>query len=127
MPSILPELVLGVELRPREVDQAEEGLEHPLPVHGARAEHRLAAAAARGRSSPRPIATRSAFALVELDDQRQLLHAQVQLFEVLAEVEERGGVVLGLADLRIGHERDPVGPLEHELARRGVQHLARAR
>ncbi len=49
----LRQLVLGVELRPRQVEQAEEGLEHALPVDGGGLEHGLASAAARASRSPR--------------------------------------------------------------------------
>ena len=51
-------------------------------------------------------------ALVELDDERHLLEAQAEVLEVLAQVEERRRVVLGLADLRVGDEGDAVGALE---------------
>src|ERR1700686_1493967 len=37
-PEHLGEVVLGVELGPGHVQEAEEGLEHALPVHGARLE-----------------------------------------------------------------------------------------
>ena len=55
----------------------------------------------------------------------QLLDGDPELLEVLPQVEERRGVVLGLADLRIGDERDAVGALQDEAASRGVEHLAR--
>ncbi len=120
----LAELVLAVELGPRQVQQPEERLEDALPVDGARLEHRLSPASREG-AELLVGADSIEIALVELDDERHLPQAEAQILEVLAQVEERGGVVLGLADLRVGDERHAVGPLQDELAGRRVEHLSR--
>ena len=67
--------------------------------------------AARERARSPRRSGRVEIALVELDDERQLLEAQAEVLEVLAQVEERRRVVLGLADLRVGDEGDAVGAL----------------
>jgi hypothetical protein len=79
------------------MEQAEERLEHALP---------LTALALKTGSSPSPRegsdlgvgAHAVEIALVELDDEGQLLEADTpSSFRFCAQVEERGGVVLGLA------------------------------
>jgi hypothetical protein len=115
--------VVAVELDPRDVQEAEEGLEHTSPLNGAGFEHRLAAFV--GERADFVVGSHALeVPLVELNDERKLLEIDAEILEILAQVEERGRVVLGLGHLRIGDERHTVGPLQDEAPRGRVQDLA---
>ena len=116
-PASSAELVLGVELVPGELQETEERLEDAAPRDGARPEHRLSPSAREDLDllvGPHA----GEVPLVELDHERHLGDGEPELTQVVAKVDEGRGVGLRLADLRIGDERDAVGPLEHEPARR---------
>ena len=98
----------------------------PLPDIATAGEHRLFAAP--GELGELGVgADVGEIALVELDDQRHLPDLHAVGLEVLAQIDESGGVVLGFGELRIGDESHAVGPLQHEPARRAVNHLSRHR
>jgi hypothetical protein len=62
--------------------------------------------------------------LVELDDQRNLVHRKTDLAEVLAQVLEALEVRLEHRHLGVRHEHQAVDSLQHEFARRVVEDLS---
>ena len=63
-------------------------------------------------------------ALVVLHHERRLAHVEVLLDQVLVQVPQTLDVVIQLFALRVRHENNAVRAAQHQLARRGVVHLA---
>ena len=86
---------------------------------GDRGEHRLLATTSKlDQLRVRPHVRQ--VALIELNHERHLTDLEPVRLQVFAKIDECGSVVLGLGELRVGNERNTVGALEHEPARRAV-------